>query len=284
MNIIWNSWKNSLEVFHKDQFFRFFRAALKSFFRGAYLLCKKFWWLIILNLALLLAMKRILNNYPLADLQSLEIGKGQILLFFVSSLSFIFNLITSAVIILSILKSCIPHSIDFKNGILKYFQFILYLGLLSFFIWDFITWILTSRAISLHWSLNYCFVFINFFSLFYWFDSSFTLKDFFRSIELSINFIFYNLPFILIIISLYFFSDVFVNHLLSLKPFTSAPNVALLKDYLNSAGIKEYFFLQVFKDAFHFFLLIISYLFFINKKDELRYKSFFPSSTEEEIE
>lgn len=289
MNIILNSWKNSLEVFHKDQFSRFFKVAFKNFFKGVFFIISKFWWLIGLNFIFFIGFKKLVSTCPLIYLKNLEFNYFSLLFFLLSSCIFISTFLISAVSLLSVVKSCLSNDFDFKEGFIKYVKFVFYLTLLSFVIWDLFNWILVPNSPSLGIYFNSFFLFLDLFILFYWIESQLTLIDFFKSLESAVNFIFYNLPFIIILVLLYLSIDSIIGFFFKFElvpPLENInkDNINLLKDYFNNLNLKMYVASQLLKNLFHFFVFIITYLFFINKKDELRYKSFFNSYPESEIE
>ena len=284
---IFRSWLQSLAFLAPLNLFALAKDALRNLVSALWLTMRYFYWLLIADVVLFLCFgDLIIKAYRM--LQDVPLKLGSSALFLILASSVVWSVLT-VVLFLFLRKPAIAT--DIKQYIVD--LFLRYMQLL--FILSFIIIIGAFLLLGIgikhfphaHWSFK---IFIKVFQtlmVFYWFDSSLSIKDVATSIEKAINLIIYKLPllilFFIVIIAFdallsSLFSELFSSCQLQHMFFADVRIEQILAVPEQKIWLVAALGLRYIKTLFEFFLIAFLYGLYTSQRDLVTTTSFFDAN------
>jgi hypothetical protein len=215
MHVIILSWVESLKFIFSTDFLRALRYAAQQWLRTIVLLARTFPWFFVVDLILFwLAGEKIIELIQ-TTLRGQPSGHPVTALFYLATGVIWFVLYSASLLFIRRQDDEAAPRAYLREYFFRMIQLLFFCGIISF---TFIIVLMLSGITmipSIHWSFVFLFRLIELIALFYWLDSTtFSFKDLVQSLEKSINFIFYNLPVMLVIFGSLWCSEVLVKALL----------------------------------------------------------------------
>jgi len=165
----------------------------------------------------------------------------------------------------------------FKRYFFRYIQFSLLLSLLMLVSLSVLISLGITQIPSLHWMLLLALSVLQFLGIFFWLDSGFTIKDFFRAIESGLNFFVYNLPIFLIFFLLlygvsFFLSNIFPSLFVVLSNYVNVASNTVAAKEISVPLFMVFKYLRFFVE---FLLISMLYVIYQRRKNIPYTKSIF---------
>ncbi|MFA6526847.1 MAG: hypothetical protein WCT20_00275 [Candidatus Babeliales bacterium] len=291
MLAIFRSWIDALAFFSPRILLAFIKDAAGDFVRAMWLTLYYFHWLVIFDAVWFICFGNlVVKAYQVQKDNQLTLGGGALMLILVSAI--VWSVLT--IIIFLYLRK--PTTVeDIKRYTAEFFLRYIQLGFFFSLIVLFCLMVLVGLGIrhfpGVHWSLKIIVKMFQLLAAFYWFDSSFSLKEMASSIEKTINVMFYKLPLVVL-----FFCIIACCDALFLFAFQSMLNTTQFQHLLfTEVHIEQAFVLsgqpldvvyalgvRYVKLIIEFFLIALLYGFYRSQKDLVSTVSFFDQSTHDE--
>lgn len=126
----------------------------------------------------------------------------------------------------------------FGEFFMRYVQLSLFFSLMMVVFFSLIMTLGVTKIPTIHAWIPFLFKFVEMFIIFYWLDSAFTFKDVFKAFEKGLNLFFYNLPFFLLLLGLFFLCNKTVDHVSHLLPFMNHDGVGVVSSGMYAVGIR----------------------------------------------
>lgn len=259
--ILLDSWKDTVNVFNKDSVSYFFSKFILNYFGSVKNFTKYFGWLFFLDTIVFLVAS--VHCKAFIDLYSGAVQNYSFCsIFFKMGLSFFWYLINGVYFLCVRIGNKNINWHSFKIYLKRYIQITVLLILFVYLSHYFLILMGITAFPKLHWILKLIIKFLEIVTVFYWLDSEYKLKDIFLSIEKSINFLLYNLPFFILLICI----GLSFNYLIKFIFLFFAPNMQQSVTLGTLAQIKHLLLtFNKFDLVFYLKILAVKYLkFFAN--------------------
>lgn len=261
MNQIFNAWQRSAQSLRPYSISSYFKSTGRLFFKATKLFMVNFGWIILVDAAFILVTGDIVGR-ALARAQSSpkDVSGALVLIMFIHAI--IWFIASSAFFLLMRKEEKTEPKQYFRIYFFRHVQALLGLSLITFMGLYVMVLSGITKFPTTPWHLIVFAKIFEAYIVLYWLDSSFKLIDFMRSCERAVNFIFYNMPFIIVAFSLFVLTDFGISSLISYLLKTPFSHVLMFNQELLSSQTQQTLATTSLKLVCRYFTFFIENLWF----------------------
>lgn len=243
MFVLLESWKQSFFLLHPKTLLVMMRSAKSHFVQTLVDVVHFLKWVFVLDAAVFLLFGQ--KIFAIFDQAANKAQPMQALPFIVTIVGIIVSITTfllhgAFLVVLRRQHSDLNRPIReyFGEYFMRYVQLALFFSLIMVVFFSLIMSLGITKIPTIQSWFPFLFRLIEMLMIFYWLDSKFTFKDVFGSLEKGLNLFFYNLPFFLLILGLFFLGLHAIDRIAHILPAINHEGAGMISSGLYAVGFR----------------------------------------------